>query len=565
LRLSTPFDDGVTGLTVFAIARDIPDAGAVPGGLAVAEIDPRHFADFQRVIDPMYPGVEVLLLAPDGEILARHPEPQAAAGRVAGRAIGPWLASVTQATGRPFVAPGAVDGVARTYVTRPLAGYPITMLVGVERGAALAQWQDQIESLLLMTAVLAGVIAALITLILVQLKRRERSEAALARSEAAAHKLALVAARTQNGVMITDAAGRIEWSNEGFTQLMGLSAREASGRDPIALADPEEEAPERIAAIREELAAGHAIDIEFRRGEGSATCWLRMQMAPVRDGEGRITNHVAVLSDVSDTHRLQEAAIAARDSAEAASRAKSEFLANMSHELRTPLNAVIGFSEIMQNEIFGPVGERYREYVQNIHASGNHLLSLINDVLDLSKVEAHKFKLNEDVVDLDALLDECLASLGVAADKGGITLGRSGDPTTPLVNCDARALRQVMLNLLSNAIKFTPAGGGVTARLARRPDGDIEFAVADSGIGIAPGDLDRIMQPFEQVQSGFARTRPGTGLGLALSRRFVELHGGSIAIASELGRGTTVTVRLPASRIDAGEDIAAHAPPHAAD
>src|SRR5262249_18699869 len=155
------------------------------------------------------------------------------------------------------------------------------------------------------------------------------------------------------------------------------------------------------------------------------------------------------------------------------SRAKSEFLANMSHELRTPLNAVIGFSEIMKNEIFGTVGERYREYVQNIHASGNHLLSLINDVLDLSKVEAHKFKLNEDLVDLDALLDECLSSLRVAADKGDIALERAcchgGDPTTPLVICDARALRQVMLNLLSNAIKFTPAGGTVTARLARTP------------------------------------------------------------------------------------------------
>src|SRR5262249_54560548 len=142
-------------------------------------------------------GVEVLLIAPDGEILARHPEPQTASSSTVGRAIAPWLAGIV--TDRPFVAAGAIDGIARTYVTRPLAGYPITMLVGVERSAALAQWQDHIESLLLMTVVLAGVIAALITLILVQLKRRERSEAALARSEAAAHKLALVAARTQNG------------------------------------------------------------------------------------------------------------------------------------------------------------------------------------------------------------------------------------------------------------------------------------------------------------------------------------------------------------------------------
>jgi PAS domain S-box-containing protein len=565
LRISPPFEDGASGLTVFAIARDMRDMGAVPGGMVVAEIDPRHFADFQRVIDPMYPGVEVLLIAPNGIILARHPQPLTAIGTEVGRSIATWLITSIQADGRSFVAPGAIDGIARTYVTRRLTGYPITMLVGVDRAAALDQWQDQIESLLVMTVVLAGVITALITLIVIQLKRRERSEAALARSEAAAHKLALVAARTQNGVMITDAAGRIEWSNEGFTQLMGLSAEEACGRDPVALADPAGEASERVAAIREDLAAGRAIDIEFRRGEGDATRWLRMQIAPVRDASGAIANQVAVLSDVTDTHRLQEAAIAARDSAEAASRAKSEFLANMSHELRTPLNAVIGFSEIMKNEIFGPVGERYREYVQNIHASGNHLLSLINDVLDLSKVEAHKFKLSEDLVDLDALLDECLSSVRVAADKGHIALAHGGDPATPLVVCDERAVRQVMLNLLSNAIKFTPPGGTVSTRLGCTNDGDIEFAVADSGIGIAPNDLDRIMQPFEQVQSGFTRTRPGTGLGLALSRRFVELHGGSIAITSELGRGTTVTVRLPASRIDAAEEVAAHAAPHAAD
>jgi PAS domain S-box-containing protein len=513
----------------------------------------------------MYPGVEVLLVGPGDTVLARHPQVAAAAATGVGRTLADWLAGASYAEGRSFVARGAIDAVERTYITRRVTGYPLTLLVGVDRAAALAQWQDQLESLLLMTVVLAGVIAALISLILVQLKRRERSEAALARSEAAAHKLALVAARTQNGVMITDAAGRIEWSNEGFSQLMGLSPDEAIGRDPVALADTGGAPPERLAAIREDLGAGRPVDIEFRRGEGAATRWLRMQIAPVRDAEGRITNQVAVLSDVSDTHRLQEAAIAARDAAEAASRAKSEFLANMSHELRTPLNAVIGFSEIMKNEIFGPVGERYREYVQNIHSSGNHLLSLINDVLDLSKVEAHKFKLNEDLVDLDALLDECLSSVRVAADKGAIALERSGDPATPLVVCDARALRQVVLNLLSNAIKFTPEGGTVTAHLAQAADGGIEFAVRDTGIGIAPGDIDRIMQPFEQVQSGFARTRPGTGLGLALSRRFVELHGGTIAIASELGRGTTVTVRLPASRIDSGEDLAAHATPHAAD
>src|SRR5439155_19668725 len=147
LRISAPFADSISGLTVFAIGRAMRDAGAVPGGIAVAAIDPRHFADFQRVIDPMYPGVEVLLIAPDGAILARHPEPLAAGGG-ASRSIAPWLAAATQNSDRPFVAGGAIDGVARTYVTRRLTGYPVAMLVGVDRSAALEQWPDHIETLL---------------------------------------------------------------------------------------------------------------------------------------------------------------------------------------------------------------------------------------------------------------------------------------------------------------------------------------------------------------------------------------------------------------------------------
>jgi signal transduction histidine kinase len=231
---------------------------------------------------------------------------------------------------------------------------------------------------------------------------------------------------------------------------------------------------------------------------------------------------------------------------EAASRHKSEFLANMSHELRTPLNAVIGFSEVLTDRMFGELNEKQDEYLKDIHASGQHLLSLINDILDLSKVEAGRMELELTHFNLLATLDNALTLVRERAGRRGIAMHMSVDERVGHVRADERKIRQVVLNLLSNAIKFTPDGGRIDVR-AVPGDGGVEVSVSDTGVGIAPEDQEAIFEEFRQVGTA-AKKVEGTGLGLALSRRFIELHGGSIRVGSQVGAGSTFTFTIPVRR-----------------
>src|SRR5581483_6377158 len=229
---------------------------------------------------------------------------------------------------------------------------------------------------------------------------------------------------------------------------------------------------------------------------------------------------------------------------EIASQHKSEFLANMSHELRTPLNAIIGFSEVLLEQMFGELNAKQEEYLQDILSSGRHLLSLINDILDLSKVEAGRMELELGTFALPEALENGLTMIKERASRHGIQLSLDVDPQIGMVEADERKVKQVVFNLLSNAIKFTPDGGQValTARLA---DDEIAIAVRDTGIGIAPEDQARIFEEFQQARHQATQTREGTGLGLALTKRFVELHGGRIWVESEVGMGSTFTFTLP--------------------
>jgi two-component system, NtrC family, sensor kinase len=229
---------------------------------------------------------------------------------------------------------------------------------------------------------------------------------------------------------------------------------------------------------------------------------------------------------------------------EAASRHKSEFLANMSHELRTPLNAILGFSEVLAERMFGEVNEKQAEYLQDILSSGRHLLSLINDILDLSKVEAGRLELELDRFHLPTALDNALTLVRERATRHGIRLTQTVDPRVADIVADERKVKQILLNLLSNAVKFTPEGGrvGLTATVA---DGVLTIAVSDSGIGIAPEDQAAIFEEFRQVGREDARKQEGTGLGLTLAKKFVELHGGRIWVESKVGQGSTFSFTLP--------------------
>jgi two-component system, cell cycle sensor histidine kinase PleC len=233
-----------------------------------------------------------------------------------------------------------------------------------------------------------------------------------------------------------------------------------------------------------------------------------------------------------------------------ANRAKSEFLANMSHELRTPLNAVIGFSDLIRTQLLGPVGDRrYVEYAGDIQESGQHLLSIINDILSLSKAEAGRFELSESNFSLEEVMSRCIKMCHMRADTADVTLVVVDALQDIVVFGDERLMVQILVNLFSNGIKFTPAGGQVTARYQTSPDGELIIEISDTGIGIAPEDIERVQRPFEQVSNAYSRNTGGTGLGLPITKQFVELHGGRLSLRSVLREGTTVSVNLPAGRI----------------
>jgi signal transduction histidine kinase len=259
---------------------------------------------------------------------------------------------------------------------------------------------------------------------------------------------------------------------------------------------------------------------------------------------------VAIIADITERKLADEAVHTAKEEAENANRTKTEFLANMSHELRTPLNAIIGFSEIIKDETFGPVGSvQYRSYAEDINESGQHLLDLINDILDLSKVESGTDELHEENIDIPEIISSVLNLVKGRAHKGNIELELDVPEDSPVLRADQRKLKQILINLLSNAIKFNLAGGKVTLRAWSRAESGYVFQVIDTGIGIAFEDIPKALAPFQQIDSELNRKFEGTGLGLPLTKSLVEMHGGYLDFQSEVGVGTTVTVRFPAERI----------------
>ena len=272
-----------------------------------------------------------------------------------------------------------------------------------------------------------------------------------------------------------------------------------------------------------------------------------LQVSERRTDDG---GRVAVYTDVSELKQREHSLRLAKVDAEAANKAKSDFLANMSHELRTPLNAVIGFAQMLNQEIFGPLGnDNYKAYSNDIETSAEHLLSLINDILDMAKIEAGKFTLDETDIDLHLIVDLCRRIVIKRFDEGELTLSVELPQHLPILHGDERALRQILLNLLSNAAKFTEPGGQVTVRGWRADDGTLRIAVTDTGIGMAPEDLPKALGSFDQVESHLSRRSAGTGLGLPLAKSMCELHGGGLELESELGKGSVVTFWFPAERV----------------
>jgi signal transduction histidine kinase len=240
----------------------------------------------------------------------------------------------------------------------------------------------------------------------------------------------------------------------------------------------------------------------------------------------------------------------ARSEARVTSRVKAEFLANVSHELRTPLNAIIGFSEVIAQQSYGPVGvDKYVEYAHDIHESADHLLAVVNDILDLSKIEAGRATLVLEDVEAAELADSCLRLIHGRAADARLQLRRNVEESLPRLRVDPLKVKQILINLLSNSVKFTKSGGTVTLRVASTPEGGVAFSVQDTGIGIAESDLPKAIESYGQVESGPGQRAEGTGLGLPLAKALVELHGGELKLESSAGKGTTVTALFPPSCI----------------
>ncbi len=275
--------------------------------------------------------------------------------------------------------------------------------------------------------------------------------------------------------------------------------------------------------------------------------FVRCFLCCERDANGETVALYGLLQDITAEKRNRIALQHALDETEAANRAKSRFLATMSHELRTPLNAIIGFSEMMNAELLGPLGnKRYVDYAASINESGRYLLDLINDILDMSKIEAGKYDLvSEPVNVVKASRLACHMVENTVRDKG-LTLTLKSANETPVIEADRRAFRQVVVNILTNAVKFTETGGTVTVAIADHAENRIKIEVQDTGIGIPADKLNRIGQPFEQVSGAMTRGHGGTGLGLAITKKLVEMHGGEMQISSVYGQGTTVAIILPA-------------------
>jgi signal transduction histidine kinase len=526
---------GAPGPMVVASAR-LEDERGRHAGIAAVLLPPRSL--LPRDI-PAFVGIDIHLA--DGTLLATSRAEAGAQDDAARRRVALMIRAAADEDTLDAAGDGDRERILRI---RPVAGWPAAILASTQTASLRGAWMGRALRHGLLFLALAAFTGVLVAFLARQVERHRETE----------RRLREAVDNVTQAFAIFDAEDRVVLCTRGYAELF------AGEDDPAALAGTT-----HAEVVARSIARGERPEDGTDAEAWARTCAERHDTPPAEPWVRRLAGGryvllserrlpdggtVAVGTEITEIKRREQQLETARRDAELASHSKSRFLASMSHELRTPLNAILGFSEIIRDQSFGRSAvERYADYAADIHRSGTHLLQLISDLLDTSKIEAGSYTLIEEVVDPVAVVEDAAAMLRDRARNAGIRLRLHADKDLPLVRADARALRQVVINLLANALKFTAKGGRAEVQCALDEQGWLAIAVGDTGAGIPEEMLPRLFQPFAQAHSHLVRSKEGAGLGLAISRGLVELHGGTIGIESIEGEGTVVTLRLPPGRL----------------
>jgi signal transduction histidine kinase len=520
-------------------------------GVIAAEVPISVFTDFYDSV-VANSGVSVGLWLDDGTLVASEPHQEELIGHRLADAPAVLAAAGSRRVG---VLDGSLSDERGPQVVSfaHIAERPLIVVAARNRADILSQWRSECIGSVV-AFVLFAVTAGCLTWLMVRaVERQERAAAGLRASEERLQRQSeLLQSTLENmgeGLSVFDSSGKLIAWNAKFLELIDLPIEPTSetnlrdiltiqaARGDFGAVNLETEVAERFGRFFAELPL-----VRERITRSGRALQIRRRAMP----DGAV---VSLYSDITERKAADSKMAQAWAQAELANRAKTDFLANMSHELRTPLNAIIGFSEILANEHLGALKNvRYLEYANDIHSSGMHLLSIINDVLDMSKIEAGKLDITEEEISVRSLINSSVRMVRERARQQGVELVSKITDLDHAIIGDERAMKQCLLNLLSNAIKFSEMGGTVTIEASTDADGRSELTVADEGIGMTEEELERALQPFGQAHTSTTRAYGGTGLGLPITQGLVEAHGGGMSISSAPGRGTRVTIRLPAER-----------------